>query len=335
MLRVSRTQAVHYRLHANNISTRLPAGSYVAAAYVGLQDTGPRDALLGLHARVDACEPSAWQAPGLIQTYSPRRAVYVLPAGDFGVFTVGRLPRDPQERQAIEDLAEAACQALRGQEPRGAGRFDRAACATGRIAVRWTTSALSARERERPAIDPEAARIELCRRHVHAFGPTTPAAFAWWAGISNRDASTSFDLIADELMPADLAGHDAWVLAADESAHRSAEPMRGVRLLVASDLRLFGQDRTQLFVGPGLSAHAAAGLVSSARTRGRRLHRGLVGPPWRPGQHQGGRAADTVGPARHSRRGREPADTEREDHRVRDRALTGDGYGRLGAIAGR
>lgn len=255
MLRVSRIQAVHYRLLANNISTRLPAGSYVAAAHVGLQDTGPRDALLGLHARVEACEPSAWQAPGLIQSYSPRQAVYVLPADDFGVFTVGRLPRDPQERRPIEDLAEA-CQALGGQELRGTGLPVRAACATGRIAVRWTASALYVREHQRPSIDPEAARIELCRRHVHAFGPTTPTAFAWWAGISDRDASTSFDLIGPELTAIDLAGHDAWVLAADESALRSAEPMRGVRLLVASDLRLFGQDRTQLFVGPGLSGHS-------------------------------------------------------------------------------
>ncbi len=46
------------------------------------------------------------------------------------------------------------------------------------------------------------------------------------------------------------------MLAADESALRSAEPRRGVRLLVASDLRLFGQDRTRLFVGPGLSEHS-------------------------------------------------------------------------------
>jgi hypothetical protein len=41
MLRVSRTQAVTYRLVVNNLSTRLPAGSYVEAAYVGLQDTPP------------------------------------------------------------------------------------------------------------------------------------------------------------------------------------------------------------------------------------------------------------------------------------------------------
>jgi Winged helix DNA-binding domain len=275
MLRVSRRQAVNYRLVVNNLSTRLAAGSYVEAAYVGLQDTAPRDALLGLHARVEACEPSAWQRPRLIQTYSPRAAVFVLPADDFGVFTVGRLPRDPQARQVLEDLAEASCAAMDGQEVRGHALLAKAGCATGRIAVRWTTSALYVRERERPSIDPETARMELCRRHVHAFGPTTPSAFAWWAGVSVRDARKTFELIADELLRVDLAGHAAWVLAADESALRSADPMRGVRLLVASDLRLLGQDRTQLFVGPGKNDHSPLqdwfhphGLVVNGRLAG-------------------------------------------------------------------
>ena len=256
MLRVSRAQAVNYRLGVNNLSSRLAAGSHVEAAYAGLQDTAPRDALLGMHARVQACQPSAWQDPRLIQTYSPRAAVYVLPADDFGVFTVGRLPRDPEARRALEDLADQTCRALDGQEVRGTAIPVRAACATGRIAVRWTTSALYVRERERPSIDQETARIELCRRHVHAFGPTTPAGFAWWAGVSAADARQTFDAISGELIPVDLAGHDAWVLASDEPAVRLAEPMRGVRLLVAPDLRLFGQDRTRLFVGPGMSEHS-------------------------------------------------------------------------------
>jgi hypothetical protein len=275
MLRVSRLQAVNYRLVVNNLSTRLPAGSYVEAAHVGLQDTAPRDALLGLHARVEACEPSAWQHPRLIQTYSPRAAVYVLPADDFGVFTVGRLPRDPQARQVREDLAAKSCAAMDGKEVRGTALLAKAGCATGRIAVRWTASAVYVRERERPSIDPETARMELCRRHVHAFGPTTAVVFAWWAGVSVRDARSTFDLIADELLRVDVAGHDAWVLAADESALRSAEPMRGVRLLVASDLRLLGQDRARLFVGPGKNDHSPLqdwfhpnGLVVNGRIAG-------------------------------------------------------------------
>jgi Winged helix DNA-binding domain len=256
MLRVSRDQAVNYRLAVNNLSARLPASSYVEAAYAGLQDSAPRDALLGLHARVQACEPAAWQDPRLIQTYSPRAAVYVLPAEDLGVFTIGRLPRDPGARQVLEDMADEVCRALQGQEQRGIALPVRAACATGRIAVRWTTSALYVREHERPPVDPETARIELCRRHVHAFGPTTADAFAWWAGVSVRDARTTFGLIAGELIRVDLADRDAWILAADESAVRSAEPTSSVRLLVAPDLRLFGQDRSRLFVGPGPNDHS-------------------------------------------------------------------------------
>jgi hypothetical protein len=256
MFRVSRTLAVSYRLAVNHLSRRLPAGSYVEAAYVGLQDTAPRDALLGLHARVQACEPSAWEHPQLIQTYSPRRAVYVLPSDDFGVFTVGRLPRDPAARQALEDRAERACQKLAGR-PLSVQELsvDRDVCATGRFAVRWTTTSSHIWERPRPAIDPEAARLELCRRHVHAFGPTTPAAFAWWAGVSSQDARHSFDVIAPELMPVDYDGHESWILAADEMTFARAEPMRGVRFLVATELRIFGQDRSRLFVGPGLCQH--------------------------------------------------------------------------------
>ena len=87
---VTREQAVSYRLHVNHLTERLPAGSHEEAADVGLQDTAPRDALLGLHARVTGCEPSGWEHPSLIQTYSPRAAAYVLPRKDFGIFTLGR-----------------------------------------------------------------------------------------------------------------------------------------------------------------------------------------------------------------------------------------------------
>jgi hypothetical protein len=110
-------------------------------------------------------------------------------------------------------------------------------------------------EQPRPSIDAEAARIELCRRHVHAFGPTTPGAYAWWAGVPSRDAQRTFDVLAPELIPVSYDGKPAWILRADETAMATAGPVPGIRFLVASDLRLFGQDRTGLFVGPGLRRH--------------------------------------------------------------------------------
>jgi Winged helix DNA-binding domain len=296
MLRVSKMQAVQYRLAVNNLSRRLPAGSYVAAAHAGLQDTAPRDALLGMHARVAACEPTAWEHPLLMQTYSPRRAVYVLPKDDFGIFTVGRLPRDPAARRSLEDQAEqAARQVASGPSPARGLPADRGVCATGRFAVRWTTSSLHVWEQPPPSIDPEVARIELCRRHIHAFGPTTPAAFAWWAGVPAQDARRSFDLLATELVAVDYDGCPAWILTADEMAVRTAEPVRGVRLLVASDLRLFGQDQRGLFVGPGLRRHTA--LHDSFHPNGLVIDGTVAGTWGRRGGRVRVRAAGPLGPA--------------------------------------
>ena len=241
-----------YRLRVNHLVDRLPVGSYEEAAYVGLQDSGPRDALLGLHARVFGCEASDWRDPSLIQTYSPRAAVYVLPRKDFGVFTVGRLPLAPDAARRIDGFAEGVCRALDGRELRGGSLPGlRAACASGRIAVRWTTSALWVREVPRPAVDPDEARKELCRRHVHRFAPTSPRTYAWWAGLSTADAQQVWNSLSAELLEVDFEGTPAWIMQADEAQFGNVRPPRGTRFLVAPDLRLLGQDRDGLFIAPG------------------------------------------------------------------------------------
>ncbi|GAA3538222.1 DNA glycosylase AlkZ-like family protein [Kribbella ginsengisoli] len=252
-LQLTRQQAVAHHLSVNHLSTRLPAGSYAEAARYGLQDTAPRDALVALHARVDACEPSAWEHPDLTQTYSPRAAVYVLPRADFGVFTVGRLPLDPEALKYWETAADTICRDLAGTEGRSGAPDLRGACATGRIALRWTTSALYFREVPRPEIDFMAAHRALCRLHVEAFGPTTPAAFAWWSGLSPKDAREVWGQL--ELLEVALDGHRAWILPEAEQAVRNPPEPTGARFLPTPDLRLLGQDRHGLFVGPGGSKH--------------------------------------------------------------------------------
>ncbi|MGC4942085.1 DNA glycosylase AlkZ-like family protein [Kribbella sp. DT2] len=267
-MRITSEQAVAYRLLANHLIDRLPRGAYAEAAYAGLQDTAPRDALLALHARVTDCAPAAWEDPALIQTYSPRAAVHVLPAKDFGVFTVGRLPCDDAAAKHLDDVATAICRALGGHEVRAtelAGRYRtepprprgreldelRPACATGRIALRWTTSALWVHEVPRPDLDRTEARRELLHRHLRRFAPTTPQAFAWWAGLSAPDARSTWALLADELVEVDLDGTRAWIHQADEPAFSGVPEPHGVRLLVEPDLRLLGRDRSGLFAGPG------------------------------------------------------------------------------------
>lgn len=249
---ITRPRAVAYRLRVNHLVDRLSPESFEETTHVGLQDSSPRDAIIGMHARMHGCKPADWQHPSLIQTYSPRAAVYVLPRRDFGVFTLGRLPLAAAAVAHVERLADNICRTLGGREARGGLPELRAACASGRIALRWTTSALWFREVPRPDIDVIEAHQELCRRHVHYFAPTTSTTFAWWTGMSPSDARKVWDSIADELFEVDFDGKRAWILQADADQVRRAQPATGVRLLVGPDLRLLGQDRTGHFVGPGM-----------------------------------------------------------------------------------
>jgi hypothetical protein len=255
VLQLSRDQAVAYRLDVNHLTYRLPSGSVVTAARYGLQDTAPRDALLGLYARMSGTGPGDWQDDRLIQTYCPRRAVYLLPRQDFGIFTLGTMPFEPDERRRIESMAAGVCRELDGRELRGARTPGaRTACRSGRIALRWTTSALWMREVDRPEIDLDDARRELCRRHLRAFAPSTPRTYAWWSDLRPADADRVWQMLGPELLPVSYEGHDAWVLAEDEERIRRPADPGGVRFLVPSDLRLLGRDRHGLFVGPGLRA---------------------------------------------------------------------------------
>lgn len=299
-LKLTRQQAIAHRLSVNNLTTRLPASSYADAAYFGLQDTAPRDALIGLHARVTDCEPTGWEHPDLIQTYSPRWAVYVLPKRDFGVFTIGRLPLDPEHRQSVEADADAICRDLAGSEGRSGAPNLRGSCGSGRLALRWTTSALYFREVPRPEIDFDEAHLELCRRHVRAFGPSTPAAYAWWSGLPAKDARAIWRRL--DPLQVELEGQTAWMLPEDEELIRNPPEPSGARFLPAPDLRLLGQDRHGLFAGPGGSKHL--NLYDTFHPNGLLLDGNLVGMWGRRGGHVDLKYAGRLSPA--ARRAIEP-----------------------------
>jgi hypothetical protein len=100
-----------------------------------------------------------------------------------------------------------------------------------------------------PPIDPAAARVELARRYLHVFGPTTPASFADWAGMPVQAGRAAFDALGRSLPAVRTPLGDAWILALDESAFR-ADPRSpaSVRLLPSGDAYtlLQGGDRTLL-----------------------------------------------------------------------------------------
>jgi len=103
---ITREQAVAYRLHVNHLVDRLPAGSHEQAAYVGLQDTAPRDALLGLHARMAGCAPSDGAGPDAsgvrssVSGEAAARSMETTEGEDMRGFLDARIPPKPATRIA-------------------------------------------------------------------------------------------------------------------------------------------------------------------------------------------------------------------------------------------
>jgi len=260
-LPLTRDQILRFRQRAGALDERLPAGasSLRRAAWAGLQDSMPRAALLSIHARVAGTDPSTWEDPSLVQVWGPRYSVFVVPEQDVGVFSLGTLPDDPRGRRRAEQLAAQLGAVLAGRrmtygaagEALGvpANRL-RYAAATGTVLIRWD----GARQplvwtRPAPGLDAHEARLELARRYLHVYGPTTAEAFGRWAGIGARGGLAAFAALRRLLTGVLTPIGDAWILARDEDACRSAagDPAPA-RLLPSGDpyLLLHGADRALL-----------------------------------------------------------------------------------------
>jgi hypothetical protein len=219
----------------------------------------PRAALLSIHARVGNAQASSWEAPGLVQIWGPRYSTYVVAAGDVAVFTLGRMPEDGPLRRRAEDLTERlhAClggaRMAEGEAARAIGErpnLIRYATLTGRVAIRWDGARAPAIwTLPPPQIEPREARLELARRHLHVFGPTTAEAFARWAGIAEADGHAAFEALRRALTPVRTPLGEGWILGRDEAEVRAAPlPPAPARLLPSGDAYylLQGADRTLL-----------------------------------------------------------------------------------------
>lgn len=226
------------RTVAMHLHQRLPLDSIALAAHAGLQDTAPRAALLSLHARVEDVTPSSWEDGALAQVWGPRLAAYLVPADAIASFTLGRLPRDPEQRRGITALADRVHAELRGEPMRSNTLFDRlgdlghpvmarAANAEGRFVIRWDARTTTIVPIERPDTDEEDARRDLAQRYVDWFGPSGgPGAFARWAGIGIDDAELTWARIDERPLP-------------------GGDTIAGVRLLPMGDPYLYGRPALQ------------------------------------------------------------------------------------------
>jgi len=303
-LELARQQIVAFRRRAGALDERLSRGedSLRQAAWAGLPDSMPRAALLSIHARVEGTEPSTWEDSSLIQIWGPRYSVFVIAARDLAVFSLGVLPDDAKGRQRAEDVAARLHTFLDGARmPYGeAGRALsvhhnslRYAAPTGTVLIRWE----GARQPTiwtvpRPEVDPRDARLELARRYLHIYGPTTPEAFGRWAGIGPRYSGAAFEALGESLTPVRTTVGDAWVLTSDEATFRAAPgPVAPARLLPSGDsfLLFHGTDRDLLV--PNAEQRSAlwtprvwpGGLLVSGEIAGtwRRADKVLTVQPWR------------------------------------------------------
>ncbi|OGO51503.1 MAG: hypothetical protein A2V84_06645 [Chloroflexi bacterium RBG_16_70_13] len=264
-LELTRTDVLAHRRRVQALDERLPPGpsSLRRAAWAGLQDSMPRAAVLSIHARVEGTEPATWEDPSLVQLWGPRFSAYVVARADRAIFSLGRLPDDAAGLRRAEGTAARLKDFLDGRTMTygEAGHAIgvnpnalRYAAPTGTVLIRWE----GARQPTiwmvpAPAVDPAEARLELARRHLHVFGPTTPTAFAEWAGIAPARSRVVYDGLRASLAPVRTPVGDAWILSRDEPAFRApAGPAATARLLPSGDTfyLLQGADRELLVPDP-------------------------------------------------------------------------------------
>lgn len=291
-LRLTRARILGFRRRVGHLDTRLPAGkdSLRRAAWAGLQDSMPRAALLSIHARVEDARPDTWEDPSLVQVWGPRFSVFVVAASDRAVFTVGRTPLDPAKQRFAAQQADSL-EAWLGGSASGYGAAGhslgvfpnslRYATTTGRVILRWDGARQPVvRMVAPPEVDPGVARVELARRHLHVFGPSTPDSFARWAGVTPAGAAAVFAALQPELIPVRTPIGAASLLASDETTMRG-DPTAPApsRLLPSGDAYwlMGGDDRTLLVP----DAARRERLWTSRVWPGAILLRGQVAGTWR------------------------------------------------------
>jgi hypothetical protein len=105
-----------------------------------------------------------------------------------------------------------------------------------------------------PEVDRDRAAVELVRRYLHCYGPSTAGDFAEWTGISPAQASRAWALAKDELEEVDFHGRKAWVHRQDVPCLTSLAMPEGARLLPPHDPYLQMRDRATLV--PDLALHS-------------------------------------------------------------------------------
>ena len=238
-----------------------------------------------------------------MQLWGPRFSAYVVAESDRAVFSLGRLPADERGRRNAAEMADCLEAFLDGRrmpfgevghrlgEPPNRLRY---AAPTGRVLIRWD----GARQPliwtvPPPDVDPREARLELTRRFIHVFGPTTPAAFATWAAIAPAAGRAAFDAHAESLALVRTPIGDAWILDSDAPGLlATSEPPARARLLPSGDAYYLFQEPDRELLVPDAARRGSlwtsrvwpGAVLVGGELAGtwRRVNAVVTIQPWRP-----------------------------------------------------
>jgi Winged helix DNA-binding domain len=97
-----------------------------------------------------------------------------------------------------------------------------------------------------PQMEPHAAKLELLRRFLHAYGPASKRMFAEWTARSVREVETLFGDLGEEIERIDRDRYSGWMLARDSDTLRVPPDPDGLWLLPPLDPFLAQRDRATL-----------------------------------------------------------------------------------------
>ena len=229
-----------------------------------------------------------WERRGLVKTYGPRGTLHLLPAGELPVW-MAALRALPDHhgamwyqlaqltRAQVDELVEATGAALDG---RRLAREELAVEVAARVGG-WARARLGStwgdllapaalvgalcfgppREGKVTFVradqwvggwrdeDPHAALLQVLRRFLAAYGPSTPQDFARWFATRPATARELFAELGGELVEVDVDGWRGWALA-DDLAGPAGTAREAVRLLPQYDCFVIGsRPREQLLGG--------------------------------------------------------------------------------------
>lgn len=100
--------------------------------------------------------------------------------------------------------------------------LDGVVCSGPRRGKQFTYALLDERAPASTPLSRDEALLELTRRYFTTRSPATPHDFAWWSGLTVKDAKRGIDLAGGELERATLGGQDYWVSTAAPLPPKSA-----------------------------------------------------------------------------------------------------------------